>query len=114
PFVLEEIVEIQIAPAGRRLRPRTLETARDGGGAVTVFERVAPTAILFFNAGTGRTKADVLLGICGTVRFAEGMAAGDQRDRLFVVHRHARKRLPDVSSGSNRIRIAVRTFGIDV
>ena len=46
--------------------------------------------------------------------FAEGVAAGDQRDGLFVVHRHAGESLADVLRRGGRIRLAVRPFGIDV
>ena len=35
------------------------------------------------------------------------MAPGNQRDRFFVVHRHARKGLADISGGGERIRIAI-------
>ena len=45
---------------------------------------------------------------------AEGVAAGNQRDGLFVVHRHAEKRFADVLGRRDRIRLAVRPFRIDV
>ncbi len=45
---------------------------------------------------------------------AEGVAAGDQRDRLLVVHRHAREGLANVDRGLERIGIAVGAFRIDV
>ena len=48
------------------------------------------------------------------VRLAEGVANGDQRHRLFVVHGHARKRFADVMGGGDRIRLAVRPFGVHV
>ena len=46
--------------------------------------------------------------------FAEGVAAGDQRDGLFVVHRHAEERFADVPGRRDRVRLAVRPFRIDV
>ena len=52
--------------------------------------------------------------IAGAVGLAEGVAAGDQRDGLLVVHRHAEERLADVLGRRDRIRIAVRAFRIDV
>ena len=52
--------------------------------------------------------------IAGAVGLAEGVAAGDQRDGLLVVHRHAEERLADVLGRRDRIRIAVRPFRIDV
>ena len=45
---------------------------------------------------------------------AECVAAGDERDSLLVVHRHALERLADVLGRCERIRLAVRPFRIDV
>ena len=52
--------------------------------------------------------------IAGAVGLAEGVAAGDQRDGLLVVHRHAEERLADVLGRRDRVRVAVRPFRIDV
>ena len=46
--------------------------------------------------------------------FAEAVTAGDQRDGLLVIHRHAEERLADVLGGGERVGIAVRPFRIDV
>ena len=43
-----------------------------------------------------RLATDVLVRVGRTVGLAERVAAGDERDRLLVVHRHARERLADV------------------
>jgi len=48
------------------------------------------------------------------VGFAERMAAGYQRDRFFVVHRHPRERFPNVAGRSDRIRVSVRSLRINV
>ena len=45
---------------------------------------------------------------------SERVTAGDQRDRFFVVHRHAGKRLANVLGRRERIRLAVRPFRIHV
>src|SRR6202162_4359411 len=50
----------------------------------------------------------------GTVSFAKGVAARDERNRLFVVHRHASKSLANIRGRCDRIRVAVRAFRIDV
>src|SRR5206468_7670774 len=42
------------------------------------------------------------------------VAASDQRDGLFVIHRHAREGLADIPGRSDWIRLAVRPFRIDV
>ena len=52
--------------------------------------------------------------IAGAVGLAEGVTAGDQRHRLFVVHRHAREGLADILGRRDRVRIAVRAFRVDV
>ena len=45
---------------------------------------------------------------------AEGVAAGDQRDGLLVVHRHPAEGLADVARGRDRVRVAVGAFRVDV
>ena len=45
---------------------------------------------------------------------AERVPAGDERDGFLIVHRHARERLPDIPRRGERIRLAIRTFRIDV
>ena len=50
----------------------------------------------------------------GTVSLAEGVTPGDERDGLFVVHRHAREGVADVASRSERVRLTVRALGVDV
>ncbi len=46
--------------------------------------------------------------------FAEGVAAGNQRDGLLVVHRHAKEGFADVLGRRDRIRLAVRPFRVHV
>jgi hypothetical protein len=48
------------------------------------------------------------------MRLAEGVSAGDQGNRLLVVHRHARERLANVPRRSDRIGLAVGAFRIHV
>ena len=45
---------------------------------------------------------------------AEGVTTGDQRDGLFVVHRHAAEGLANVLGSGDRIGVAVRALGVDV
>ena len=45
---------------------------------------------------------------------AERVAAGDQRDRLLVVHRHPAERLADVAGRGQRVGLAVGALGVDV
>ena len=48
------------------------------------------------------------------VRLAEGVAAGNQRHGLFVVHGHAPEGLADVLRGGDRVGLAVGTFRVHV
>ena len=45
---------------------------------------------------------------------AEGVPAGDQRDRLLVVHRHPAERLADVAGGGECVGVAVGALRVDV
>ena len=96
------------------VRPCALEAAGDRGIAVAAAEGIAPTEVLLFDAGAGRRKADILSRIGGAVRLAEGVAAGDQRDRFLVVHRHAAERLANIARCGKWIGLAVRTFRIHI
>ena len=50
----------------------------------------------------------------GAVGLAEGVTAGNERDGLFVVHRHSGECLADVLRGGERVRVAVRALRIHV
>jgi len=54
------------------------------------------------------------LGVARAMRLAERVAAGDERDSLFVVHRHALERLADVAGRRQRIGLAVGAFRVHV
>ena len=45
---------------------------------------------------------------------AERVAARDEGHRLLVVHRHASEDVADIPRRSDRIRVAVRAFRVDV
>ena len=114
PFVLEQVLEEVVAPLRRRRRPRDLDAARDRVAAVTLAERVRPAEALVHHARRLGIEADVLGRIAGAMGLAERVTAGDQRDGLLVVHRHARERLANVACRRDRIRLAVRTLRVDV
>ena len=48
--------------------------------------------------------------VAGAVRLAEGVAAGGQRDRLLMVHRHALEGDLDVARRLQRVGIAARAL----
>ena len=54
--------------------------------------------------------------ICGgrTVTLTEGVASGDERDGLHVIHGHAPERLADVACRGQRVGDAVGALGVDV
>ena len=114
PLVAEEDLEERAVPPGRGVGPGTLEAAGDrlvaGAGAV----RVAPAEALLLERGGLRLGADVLVGVGGAVRLAEGVAAGDQRDGFLVVHGHPPERLADVDGRRRRVRVGVRALRVDV
>ena len=113
PFVLEQVLEEVVAPLRRRLRPGDLRAAGDGVGADARAVLALPAEALILDGAAFRLRADQRR-IAGAVGLAEGVAAGDQRDGLLVVHRHAEERLADVLGRRDRIRLAVRPFRIDV
>ena len=113
PFVLEQVVEEVVAPFRRCLRPGHFRATGDGVGAEAGAILALPAEALILDRRAFRLGADQRW-IAGTMGLAEGVAAGDQRHGLFVVHRHAEERFADVFGRGNRIRLAVRAFRIDV
>ena len=113
PFVLEQVLEEVVAPLRRRLRPGDFRAAGDGVGAEAGAVLALPAEALILDGAAFRLRADQRR-IAGAVGLAEGVAAGNQRDGLLVVHRHAEERLADVLGRRDRVRIAVRPFRIDV
>ena len=113
PFVLEQVLEEVVAEFRGRLRPGDFRAAGDGVGADAGAMRALPAEALVFQRARFRLGSNQR-GIAGAVGLAERVAAGDQRDGLFVVHRHAEEGLADVLGRGERIGIAVRSGRIDV
>src|SRR5258705_2289232 len=113
PFVVEQVVEELIAPRRRCLRPGDLRAAGDRVTSYARIEFALPAEALVLEGAAFRLRSDQRR-IAGAVGLAEGVADGDQRDGLFVVHRHAEERFADITRGRDRIRLAVRAFRIDV
>ena len=68
---------------------------------------------MLFDAGSFRLWAHQCR-IAGAVCFTECVPTGNQRDRLFVVHRHAAERFTDILSRRDGIGLPVGPFGIYV
>ena len=113
PVVLEEVLEKAVVPLRRLLRPRALEAARQRLRAVAVAGAVLPAETLLLERRGLGLGAEVAR-VDGAVRLAERVPADDQRDRLFVVHRHASERLADVLGRRERVGVAVRALRVDV
>ncbi len=79
-----------------------------------------PRAVLALPAQALRLERRALrlhtdqVGVAGTVGLAERVAAGDERDGLLVVHRHAGERHADVAGRGQRVGVAVGALGVDV
>ena len=113
PVVAEQVLEEAAAPRRRRRRPRDLQPARDRVPALAAAEAALPAEALLLERGGLRLGPDVVGG-AGSVGLAEGVAAGDQRDRLLVVHRHPGEGLPDVAGRGEGVGVAVRPLRVDV
>ena len=113
PFVAEQVPEEVVAPLRRRGGPGDFQAAADRVAAFAGAKAALPAQALLLDAGSFRLGPH-MFRIAGAVGLAEGVTAGDERHRLFVVHRHAGEGLADVPRRSERIRVAVRAFRIDV
>src|ERR1700733_2983500 len=87
-FVAEQVLEEVVAPFRRRRGPDDLEAAGDGVVAFAGPEFVLPAEALIFDRRAFGFGSDIDLRVRRPVGLAETMAAGEQRECLFVVHRH--------------------------
>ena len=113
PLVAEEDPEEAVVPGDRGFGPDDLETAGDRVAAHAGAEGALPAEALLFERGRLGIGSDVVLR-ARAVGLAEGVTAGDQGDRLLVVHRHPAERLADVAGRGERVRVAVRALRVDV
>mmetsp|Transcript_53157 Transcript_53157/g.124507 ORF Transcript_53157/g.124507 Transcript_53157/m.124507 type:complete len:299 (+) Transcript_53157:1535-2431(+) len=113
PFVGEQVVEEVVAPLRRRLGPGHLQAAGDGVLAVAAAEAAVPAQALGGEVGALGLDALVVLGR-GAVGLAEGMAAGNQRDDLLVVHRHAAEGGADIGRRGEVVAAGIGAFGIHI
>ena len=111
--VLEQVLQVPVVPLDRLVGPRTLQPTGERVGARAGLEAVLPAQALVLHRAALGLRSQVLR-IDGAVALAERVAADDERHRLLVVHGHAGERLADVACGRQRVRVAVRTLGVDV
>ena len=113
PFVAEQVIEEGIAPPGGGAGPGDLRPSAYGVIAHAGPVAALPAHTLFLDGsrlGFGTDQGRV----AGAVALAEGMAARDQGHGFVVVHGHALEGLANIMGGLQRIRLAVRSFRIDV
>src|SRR5216684_6776117 len=89
PLVAVQVFEVAVVPLHRVGGPCALEPGGDRVGAFARAKAVLPAEALLLYAGALRFTADVL-GIRGSAMcFPECVSAGNERDGLLVIHRHA-------------------------
>ena len=113
PLVAEQVPEEVVAPSGWRRGPCHFEAAGDCIGTFAAAAAADPAKALVFDGGCFRFRAYVR-SRAGAMCLAEGVTTGDQGNRLFVVHRHAREGFADVFRGRQRIRVAVGAFRVHI
>ncbi len=107
--MLEEVV----APSDGGRRPGDFETARDRVGALTGLVAALPAKALLLEVAALGLGANVARRR-RAVRLAKRVAAGDERHRLVVVHRHAAERLANVPRRGEGIGLSVGPFRVHV
>ncbi len=113
PLVLEHHFEVAHVPLGRIGLPGALEAARDRVGSRAGAVAALPAEPLLldgcgFGFGTDERR------VTRSMALAEGVAAGDERHGLLVVHGHACEGLANVTARRHRIRVAVRPLRVHV
>ena len=114
PLIAEQVFEVVVAPLHRGGGPCALQAAGDRVGAVAAAEGVLPAEALLLDGGALGFGADIFAGIGSAVGFAEGVPAGNERNGLLVIHRHAGERLPDIPCRGEWIRLSIGPFRIHV
>ena len=113
PFVGEHHLEIAPVPAGGVGLPGPFDAARDRVLRAATAKAVLPTQALLLEAGSFGFGIEVL-GRCGAVAFAEGVATGNQGHGFFHRHAHAGKGVAHIFAGGHRIGMAFRPLRIHI
>ena len=113
PIMVHQVLKIVIVPLGWVGGPSAFNAAGNRIATHAGAEAVLPAKAHLFHRRRFRLRAHIARG-ASAMALAEGMATGDQRDGFFVIHRHARKGFANVTTRGERVRLAIRAFGIDV
>ena len=110
---LNRCLEKVVTPFCRSAGPCDFEAAGDGVARDASGVGACPAEALFLDRRAFRLSAEVSAWP-GSVSLAEGVAAGDQSDGFFVVHRHSREGLTNIFGCLDRIGNAFRAFRIHI
>ena len=113
PLIAEQVIEVAVVPL-HRVGPCALQTAGDRVVAFAGAKSVPPAEALLLEAGALGFGTDILRCRGSTMGFAKGVAAGNQRNGLLVIHGHAAERFLDVPGCSERIGFTVGPLRIHV
>src|SRR5581483_8644611 len=114
PFVAKQVLEKVVAPLCGSFSPNDLKATTDRVSSHSGAELAFPAEALCFDVASLWLGTDILGCSGSTMRLAEGVTAGNERNRFFVVHRHAGERLANVTRRGQWIRLAVGPLGIYV
>ena len=113
PVIFKKQLKITIIPLGRIGCPRPFNSAGCGIAAFSSAIAVCPSEAHLMNRGAFRFCSDKLR-VTGAVRFTKSMAAGDQRDSLFIIHRHTSECFTYILCAQHRVWICVRSLWVDI
>ena len=113
PFIFEQYFQVTHVPFDRVRFPSPFDAAADRVAGLAAAETALPTEALFLKTGCFRLGPHMGCRT-GAVAFAERMAAGNQRDGFFVVHRHAGECFAYIATRGDRVGIAIRSFRIHI
>ncbi len=114
PVVVVEVVEVLAVPLDGVAGPRAFEAGGDGVFGVALAGAVLPAEALLLDGCAFGFGADVWTRVVRAMAFAEGVAAGDEREGLFVVHGHAAEGLADIARGGDWVGLAIGAFRVHV
>src|ERR1700732_2906249 len=110
----EQCVKVPVVPLYRARGPCAFQTAGDRVGAFATAESVCPAQALLLNGGALRFSADIFARIGSAVGFAERVRAGNERNGLLVIHRHASECFADIACRTDWIGLSVGPLRIHI
>ena len=114
PFKAKQIVEVVVVPLNRVCGPSAFEAAGDGVYALARTKAIGPAKALLFKGRAFRFWTNILAGVRSAMGFAERVAASDQGNSFFVIHRHATKGVANVKGRRQGVWHAIGAFWVDI